>query len=203
MGIDMPERNIFTAAHAAADYALTHCARPGTPPRVFDLATQGLHDLLDGRVTWVKGPAEPCDCVIAGAPANLYATDDRQRTALYLLRAGARLIGVCADRVYPSPRGLEFGVGALTHMLGYAANVTPTFVGKPEPVFFTELCAHLGVDPARCLLVGDNPETDLAGAKHFAMRTILTLTGVTSAADVHRIPPHLQPDLVVSDLTHL
>lgn len=200
MGIDMPAANLFTAAHAAADYALSHF---GTRPRVFDLATEGLHEILDGKVTWVRGPGEPCDCVISGAPANVYATEDRQRTALYLLRAGATLIGICADRVYPSPRGLEVGVGAFAVMLAYAANVTPIFVGKPERIFFEELCHRLDVDPARCVLVGDNPETDIVGARQFGMKTILTLTGVVSAADVHRIPAHLAPDLIVPDLTHL
>ena len=46
------------------------------------------------------------------------------------------LVGICADRVYPSPRGIEFGSGALTMMLAYAADVTPVFTGKPERVFF-------------------------------------------------------------------
>jgi HAD superfamily hydrolase (TIGR01450 family) len=200
MGVDIPADHIFTAAHAAADYALAHFP---PRPRVFDLATQGLHEILEGRVTWVRNATDPCDCVICGAPANVYATEDRQRVALYLLRAGARLIGICADRVYPSPRGLEIGVGALAHMLAYAAGVTPTFVGKPEPVFFEELCQHLDADPAQCILVGDNPETDIAGARHFGMKTILTLTGVITRADVERIPANLTPDLIIPDLTHL
>src|SRR6185436_21079891 len=140
-----------------------------------------------------SGPEEPCDAVIAGAPANVFATPDRQRAALYLLRSGAKLIGICADRVYPSPRGLELGSGALSHTMAYAANVTPTFTGKPERIFFEELCRRLGVPPPRCILVGDNLESDIAGAKQFGMATILTLTGVTRAQDVPSIAPKLLP----------
>jgi len=120
MGIDVPESGIYTAAAAAADYVAHHY---GPRPRVFNLATEGLEEMLDGRCTWVSGAGEACDAVIVGAPANVYATAERQRAALYLLRAGATLVGVCADRVYPSPRGLEFGSGALVEMLAYAANV--------------------------------------------------------------------------------
>jgi HAD superfamily hydrolase (TIGR01450 family) len=202
MGIDMPADNIYTAAQAAADYVLA--AFPGdAPPRVLNLATEGLHEILDGRVRGVNEVGQPCDAVIAGAPANVFATNDRQRTALYLLRAGARLVGVCADRVYPSPRGLEFGTGAMTQMLAYAANVAPVYAGKPEAIFFEELCHRLGVEPGRCVLVGDNLESDIAGARRMGMASVLTLTGVTRADDVPRIPPHLTPDHVIRDLTEL
>jgi ribonucleotide monophosphatase NagD (HAD superfamily) len=203
MGIEMPAENIYTAAAAAADYALEHCHAPGRPPRVFNLATEGLHDMLDGHVTWVGSADEPCDAVIAGAPANVFATPDRQRIALYLLRAGAKLVGVCADRVYPSPRGLELGSGALTHMMAYAGNVPPVFTGKPERIFFEELCRRLGAAPHRCVLVGDNVESDIAGAKRVGMATVLTLTGVTRPQDVPGIPPQLMPELIVEDLTKL
>jgi 4-nitrophenyl phosphatase len=203
MGIEMPAHNIYTAAAAAADYVIEHCHAPGQPPRVFNLATEGLHDMLDGRVTWVGSKDQPCDAIISGAPANVFATPDRQRLALYLLRAGATLVGVCADRVYPSPRGLELGSGALTQMMAYAANVTPVFTGKPERIFFEELCQRLGVRPQDCVLVGDNLESDIAGAKQFGMATVLTLTGVTRADDVPAIPPHLKPDLIVENLSRL
>jgi HAD superfamily hydrolase (TIGR01450 family) len=195
MGIDMPAGNIYTAAQAAADHVLA--SFPGGPPRVFNLATEGLHEILDGRVRWVSEIGQACDAVIAGAPANVFATNDRQRTALYLLRAGARLVGVCADRIYPSPRGIEFGAGPLTEMLGYAANVRPTYAGKPEAIFFEELCAKLGVSPGRCVLVGDNVESDIAGAKRMGMTSVLVLSGVTRAEDVPHIPERLRPDYVV------
>ena len=118
-------------------------------PRVYNLSTEGVHEMLDGRVTWVHKGAEPCDAVICGVPLNLYATEERQRVALSLLRNGASLVAICADRVYPSPRGLEFGVGAMSAMMSYAANVRATFCGKPEQIFFTELCRRIHVEIGR------------------------------------------------------
>lgn len=200
MGIEMPTEAIFTAASAAADYVLE---RFGQRPRVFNLATEGLAELLEGKVHWVNQIGDPCDVVIAGAPANVFATADRQRVALYLLRAGAALVGICADRVYPSPRGLEFGSGPMTEMLAYAAGVRPTYAGKPERIFFEELCHKLGVRPDGCVLVGDNLESDIAGAKKLGMTTVLTLTGVTCAADLDRLMASARPDLVIEDLKAL
>jgi HAD superfamily hydrolase (TIGR01450 family) len=198
MGVTVDPDHIYTAAAATCDFVLQ---RFGQTPRVFNLSTDGVHDMLDGRVRWVNRADEPCDAVICGVPLNVYATEDRQRTALVLLRSGAALVAICADRVYPSPRGIEFGVGATAAMFAYAANVIPTFCGKPERIFFTELCRRLEVKPERCVLVGDNLESDIAGAKGVGMATILTLSGITAAEDVDR-SPH-RPDAVIRDLTDL
>lgn len=200
MNMDVEPRFIYTAAAAAVDYVLD---RFGRQSRIFNLATDGIEEMLQGQVQWVSGEKESCDVVIAGVPANVYATEERQRIALTLLRGGAALVGICADRVYPSPRGIEFGSGAFCAMLGYASAVEPTFCGKPNAVFFTKLCEHLGVDPRQCLLIGDNLETDILGAKGVGMKTVLTCTGVACRADVERLPASARPDLVVDDLRKL
>ncbi|MGD1275847.1 MAG: HAD hydrolase-like protein [Tepidisphaeraceae bacterium] len=203
MGIDMDGDRIYTAGAAAVDYVLDRFCQPGRRPRVYNLATQGVQELLQGRADGVGGDEPSCDAVIIGAPANRYATADRQRTALVLLRGGAAAVGICADRVYPSPRGLEFGSGALSLMLGYAAGVEPIFCGKPQRIFFDELCRRLGVSPQRCILIGDNLEADVAGAKGVGMRTILTLSGVTRREELVDLPPDQQPDYIITDLRQL
>ncbi len=206
MGVEVDPGCIYTAAAAAADYVLENYSKEKTDsprPRVYNLATEGIQEMLDGQVDWVATPGEPCHAIVIGAPTNVYATEDRLRTALLLARKGAKLIGICADRVYPSPRGLEFGSGALTHMLAFASNSDSIFTGKPQPVFFQNLCTRLGVDPGWCVLIGDNLEADILGAKKVGMRTILTLTGVTRRRDLLAVPTDDQPDMVVEDLTEV
>ena len=212
MGVDVDPDHIYTAAAAACDYVVQNFPRdadstdPGRrpPPRVFNLATEAVDEMLSGLVTWVESAREECDAVIVGAPSNTFALpEDRQRTALYLIKRGAALVGICADRVYPSPRGLELGAGALSWMLGYAAGVEPVFCGKPQPIFFQELCQRLGVDPAWCILIGDNLEADIFGAKAQRMRTILTLSGITRRRDLDALAAEARPDLVVENLTEL
>lgn len=159
--------------------------------------------MLEGKVRWVQSADEPCDVVICGVPLNVFATDARQRTAMLLLRRGAALVGICADRVYPSPRGLEFGVGAMAAMLSYASGVTPTFCGKPEAIFFQELCHRLGVLPEKCVLIGDNLESDIAGGRGVGMATILILGGVSSREDAEALPPDRRPDAIIQSLFDL
>jgi HAD superfamily hydrolase (TIGR01450 family) len=209
MGIDLDDvTHIYTAGAAACDYVMQRFTKDQTTgqlrrPRVYNLATEGVEEMLEGLVDWVATFGEPCDAVIAGAPSNVFATDERQRVALQLLRRGTLLVGVCNDRVYPSPRGLEFGSGALSAMLAYASGAAPVFCGKPESIFFRTLCQRLDVEPAKCLLIGDNLEADIAGAKAMGMKTILTLTGVTRRRDVMQVSNEMQPDAVIENLEEL
>jgi 4-nitrophenyl phosphatase len=201
MGARVDEGHVWSCAAAAAEY-VRH--RWGKGARVFNLATDGIDELLAGRVRWVEAAEEACDVVLAAAPVNRWATAQRQWTALQLLRrGGAALVGLCADRVYPSHRGAEFGAGSMTMMLAYAADVAPVFCGKPEEVFFRELCDRLGVAPDRCLLLGDNLESDVGGARRVGMASALVLTGVASRADAEKAPADRRPDYVLGSLTEL
>ncbi len=59
---------------------------------------------------------------------------------------------------------------------------------KPAPEFFLEICRRINVDPAECIMVGNDYDKDIAGARRAAMRTIWLAAGSTpadtSAADV-------------------
>ncbi len=50
--------------------------------------------------------------------------------------------------------------------------------GKPEKQIFERVCGALGVAPADCVMVGDNPERDIAGARHAGMRSVLVDRGL-------------------------
>ena len=204
-GIDVPEDDVLTAAAAAVDY-IEHTSHKlhGRPPRIFNLGQPDLDELLADVGTLVGGAGGECDFVLAGAPANELASDDRRRLALAMLRDGADLVGVCADRVYPSRRGIEFGCGAFCAMLGYAAGVKPTYCGKPEKVFFDDALARLGRPASKdVIMIGDNLEADILGGKAAGLRTGLVLGGVARRSEVDRLPDIMRPGFVVDDLPSL
>jgi HAD superfamily hydrolase (TIGR01450 family) len=212
MHAPVDESHIWSCVAACAEYILHRFAHPGRKPAVFNTATDGLAELLDGKVDWVSDPDQPCDAVITAAPVNRWATPDRQWTALQLLRRGRQradpaqrplLIGTCADRVYPSHRGLEFGAGALTEYFAYAGDTTPIYCGKPEEVFFHELCTRLNVQSNRCLLIGDNLDSDVAGARRVGMASALVLTGVATRQDAAQTDSSRRPDFIIETLLEL
>lgn len=217
MGARVDEQHIWSCVAAAAEFLLHEFAHidfdgAGRRPAVFNAATDGLAELLEGKVDWVHSEREPCDAIVTASPVNTWAAPDRLWIALQLLRRGARrtdptrrplLVGTCADRVYPSHRGLEFGAGSLTQYLAYASDAVPVFCGKPEEIFFQELCSRLGVAPQRCLLIGDNLDSDVAGARRVGMASALVLTGVATREDAARADSTRRPDFVIHSLREL
>ena len=200
MGIEIPTELIYTASEAAAGY----CLRRFAPrPQIMNLSTQSVHEMLEGRVQWVDEESEACDVVLVGNPRCARATAGRLRIGMRLIRNGALCVGICADRAYPSPEGLEIGSGAMTHMLAYAAGVEPIFFGKPQNIFFQGLCDRLGVLAQECVLIGDNLESDIGGAKGMGMKTILSLTGVATRREVEALSMDQRPEWVVENLREL
>ena len=65
MGISILPEQIFTAGAASVDYVIAHFPRPGGP-RAFNLATQGVQEMLGGRGVWVQSDSEECDAIIVG-----------------------------------------------------------------------------------------------------------------------------------------
>ena len=70
--------------------------------------------------------------VIAGMDRNL--TYEKLKTATLLLRAGVPFIGTNPDLTFPTPVGLVPGAGSILAALTAASDVSPTIVGKPEPL---------------------------------------------------------------------
>jgi HAD superfamily hydrolase (TIGR01450 family) len=200
MGLTVPSETLYTAACAACDYVRHHC---GAGVRVFNLAGDAVPELLGDRAAFVEPDDGPCDVVLTASLGLPTASIPRIQAALRYLLRGACLVAMSADRRYPTPGGAEVGAGGLAAMLAYGANVQPIYCGKPQRVFFEELCTRLNVRPGRCVLIGDNLESDVAGARQVGMRTILPLTGITTREHLEHLSVELAPDEVIEDLRSL
>jgi len=92
---------------------------------------------------------------------------DANRTLRTLRERGYRL-GVISNTHWRMPDGLRdefdglFDVVTLSYEHGYV---------KPHPSIFLETLSMLGVDPKDCLHVGDDPISDIRGAKVVGMVT--------------------------------
>lgn len=200
MGARVEADNFYSAASASCDYVRDHFPK-GTP--VFSVAGSACEELLSDHVEWVRDDAADCAVVMSASLANQNATPERFQFAIRHILRGATHVALCADRAYPTPRGFEIGSGAVAAMLAYACGHQPIYCGKPQRVFFEELCHHLSVDPKRCVLIGDNLEADVAGARQMGMTSIVPLTGVTSREMLKANLLGLVPDHVVESMAEL
>jgi ribonucleotide monophosphatase NagD (HAD superfamily) len=206
MGVNLEPAAIYTACHAMADWVRKFPANGGTP-RIFNFAGNALPRELAGEAAFVDSPDAPCDIVAVATHMRENAVPfdfERSLVGLNILRRGAHLLVGCADRVFPIRGGVEFGSGSWGVLFQFGAAVPPERVyhaGKPEPGFFHSLCRRLGVDPHRCLIIGDNLESDIQGGLRVGMKTALLLTGITRQSDIST--SRHQPDVVFEDLPHL
>jgi HAD superfamily hydrolase (TIGR01450 family) len=99
---------------------------------------------------------------------------ERLGAAARAAAAGAPLVTPNVDARLPIEGG-DFmpGCGAIVAAVCAAAGVTPIVVGKPEAPLFRIALGRLGLSAAQAAMVGDSPESDVAGGRGVGMRTVL------------------------------
>jgi 4-nitrophenyl phosphatase len=136
------------------------------------------------------------DAVVVGLDPSLdYA---RLATAMAAVAAGARLIATNADARYPTPAGFLPGAGAIVAAVAAATGVEPEVIGKPAPAMFRAIMEAAAVPPGETVVVGDNPDADVAGAHRAGCAAILVLTGVASAESASLLDGERVPDAVAA-----
>lgn len=86
-----------------------------------------------------------------------------------------------ADMQVPIDEGFIPGNGALGSFVAAATGASFYVAGKPNPNFVNFALHRFGVAQNEVLLIGDNPETDLAAGKQAGVYTIQVLTGEATA----------------------
>jgi NagD protein len=86
-------------------------------------------------------------------------------------------------------------------MIESATGVAPYFVGKPNPVMIREGLDILDAHSKSTIMIGDRMDTDIQAGAEAGLGTILVLSGVARAADVHRYP--FQPSRIVDSVADL
>ncbi len=199
LGFDRPRADsILTSADATALWL----ARQVPGFRYFAVGAAGLHRALEavGRADSVAA-----DFVVVGEGQGLdYQT---LTTGINLILAGgARLVATNPDTTVDDWQGGRHrvlpGGGALVAPFAAATGCDPVIIGKPQPLLFRMALERLGAAPAECLMIGDRPDTDIAGAAAIGIRTALVRTGRFRPGDPwpEAIP---RPDWDVDELTVL
>jgi 4-nitrophenyl phosphatase len=194
MGVQVPSEVILTSAIATA----RHIAAVAPEAMVYVIGEDGLRQaLLDHGLRLSNG--DRADFVVGGWDHGI--TFPKLSRAALLIRAGAKFIGTNPDRTWPSERGLLPGTGATLAYLQAATDVAPLIIGKPERTMFDTTLTDMGVRAAQAAMLGDRLETDIAGAQHAGLRTILVLSGVSDEASLASSP--VKPDWVFDSIREL
>ena len=121
--------------------------------------------------------------------------------ACVAIRAGALWVACNVDATLPTERGQLPGNGALVAALRTATGADPVVAGKPARPLLDQAARSAGA--RRALVVGDRLDTDIAGAHHAELDSLLVLTGVSTPADLLAAPPDHRPTYLAADLSGL
>lgn len=176
----------------AVTYYLSNQFPNGGP--VYIIGEQGLSDACSEHGFYQSESS--ILAVVVGMDRQL--TYEKLKTAALLLRAGVPFIGTNPDLTFPTPQGLVPGTGSILAALTAATDVSPIIAGKPEPTMYKIALERLEIPPDKALVVGDRPETDIAGAQRIGCRTGLVLSGVTNGYQAKAWKP--APDIIANDL---
>lgn len=138
------------------------------------------------------------DAVVVGDMGRRFDFDVLNRGFLSL-HGGAELVALQRNRYWYSEDGLAMDAGAFVAALEYASGRQAELIGKPSRQYFDAAVEALSVPRERVVMVGDDPETDIRGARDAGLLTMLVETGKHSAAD----DLHVEPDWILTSIAEL
>jgi 4-nitrophenyl phosphatase len=125
---------------------------------------------------------------------SLTASHDLLGACLNALRAGAVFIATNPDLSVDGDDGQRLEAGAYAQMLALASGRQPLVLGKPEPPGFAWALASMGLERSVVAMIGDHPDTDIAGARRHGLLPVQVLSGIASVGspDAELVLPDLQ-----------
>lgn len=176
LGVDASADEVLTACSATVAYLRERHADDA----VYAIAGEPVvAQLRDADVRLTDDPRS-ADCVVVGydeafgyadMTAALRAFEGRERPPAF--------VGTDPDRTVPTPDGPVPGSGAVIRAVAGTVDRDPDAVlGKPSRETAALLLDGLGVPASACVLVGDNPATDVALGESAGMTTVRVRTGV-------------------------
>jgi HAD superfamily hydrolase (TIGR01458 family) len=193
-GFELDDDEVQTTAAAAA--------RALAGRRVLALVMEALVPDLD-RMELVGDGA---DAVLLGGADE---TDETGRVFSYMnlarafaeLELGADLYCLHKNRWWQTSRGPLLDSGAFVAGLEYACGVEATVLGKPSPAYFEAALEALDAEAGLTWMVGDDLDSDIAGAQRYGLRTVLVRTGKFRPDELNR--SIVVPDAVISSIEYL
>lgn len=184
LGFGISEREIITPAKTAASLIGGRTCLPLVDESL-------LEDLKDVRIS-ENSP----EVVLVGDVGEAFSYG-RLNGAFRRLMEGAELIALQKNRFWKRSDGLALDAGPFVAALEFASGKAATVVGKPEESFFRAALRELGLEAGEVAMVGDDPESDVGGARRMGIKGIQVKTGK------HRPGDETGADLVIESVADL
>lgn len=191
LGLDLQPEQVITAPIIGRDYLLRERIT-----RCFPLLKSSLlEDLVS--IEFVESSPQ---AVLVGDIGNDLTYAGLNRAFRFLLD-GAAFIALARNRYFRGTDGLCLDVGSFVAALEYATQREAVLIGKPAREFFILACQSMGASPEATVVIGDDLEADVGGAKVAGCTGVLVRTGKFRAAQIEK--SEISPDAILDSLADL
>jgi HAD superfamily hydrolase (TIGR01458 family) len=167
LGIASSTEEYLTAPAAASSFLRERAAQ-----RLMLLLAQETFEEFEGFEIDLENP----EWVVVGDLGDEWSFEVLDR-AFRALMAGAELVAIQKNRYWRRSGQLTLDAGPFVAALEYASGKTARLVGKPSREFFEAAARELDLAPESVLVIGDDVETDVAGAQAAGLAAIAVRTG--------------------------
>ncbi|MBT5391667.1 MAG: HAD-IIA family hydrolase [Euryarchaeota archaeon] len=196
-GIPAVEDDVLLSTHDLLAWLASN-----TITKTWLIGTEGMREMLED--SGIETRSEEPEYVVLGYDIEI--NYEKLSKASVFLHAGVPLVASHPDMVCPSPDGGLPDVGAYLALLKTTTGIDPIHItGKPNAGMILHKIDALGLDPARCAMVGDRLYTDLAMATRAGCVGILVLSGEATIDDVSKLEEgaEQQPTIIVNSVGEL
>ncbi|MEA3238781.1 MAG: HAD-IIA family hydrolase [Candidatus Bipolaricaulota bacterium] len=196
LGIETSEDEVINSSFVLARYLAesapgAHVYAIGEPPLLAELERAGLA-LCDDP--------EKIEYVIAAFDRTF--TYEKLNIGFQAIRRGSHFVATNPDRTCPVEQGeIPDAAGVIAALEATTGKKVEVVVGKPSRHTVDVAIDRLGVTREECAMIGDRLETDMRMARDAGLTGILTLSGVTSRADL--AVSKVEPNYVIESIAAL
>ncbi len=190
LGFSIQKKEIFTPINALQNFL-----QKNKDKTIFLVASKEIEK--EFKEFKIVSKEEIPDFVIISDFTDNWDVNRLNRAFRYLLK-GAKLFGTQGNRYCLDKKGQPvIDTGSFVRMLAKAAGVSFKIFGKPSKEFLNQALNKSNVNSEECIVVGDDLESDIAGAINVGIKSILVKTG--KAANYKEPNEKIQPFLVIDD----
>jgi 4-nitrophenyl phosphatase len=175
-GIPAREEEILTSARLTAEYV----AKKHPKGTYFLIGEKGLDEELR-KAGLKRTRGTEADVVVIGL--DRWLTYDKLDLASETARNGASIVACHEARLYMYRNRVAMAVGPIVRAVEYASSKRAVAIGKPSRLMFELALEKAGCRSQDAVMVGDQEETDIVGAKKMGITSIMVKTGVYSRGE--------------------
>ncbi len=181
MGFELEKEEIFTALSAAKLFLQK---RKST---AFVIGTGEAREYL---------ASESGEDYVLVCDAYKNFTYDALNQGFRLLEDGAGFLATNINRYFKDNDGLSLDAGGFVKCLEYASGKMAKVLGKPNCEFFSLAIASMEVERDEVVMVGDDIQSDIIGAKACWLKAVMVKTGKFKPEDLQSAKPDFLIDSI-------